>query len=185
LEEGIMHTAAWDFVRRVVQSLPPLKRVLEFGSRNVNGTVREIFTDANSALGVYHGLDLVPGKNVWIVADAADWRPPVSEEFPLIQWLYDAVVCCEVFEHAPRFGDICKSAFAALKPGGSFIITCATHPREPHSVDGDGPPKEGEYYHNVGKGMLSDVLQSAGFAVALNDHYAPQGDLYMLALKAR
>jgi SAM-dependent methyltransferase len=180
-----MHTEAFDFVRRVVQALPRLKRVLEFGSRNVNGTVREIFTDANSIGGIYHGLDLVPGENVFIVADAADWRPPVSEEFPLAKWLYDAVVCCEVFEHTPRVADICKSAFEVLKPGGVFIVTCASQWREPHSVNGNGPPKKGEHYEGIFSDDLASEMESAGFSVAFIDVNAPMVDTYAFALKAR
>lgn len=167
-----MHPAAFEFVRRTVQALPPLRVVIEFGSRNVNGTVREIFTDAVS----YTGIDLKPGPGVDFVADAT--AVCFDGEFA------DCVVCCEVFEHCKDFAKLARSAFRALRPGGFFIVTCASQSRLPHSADGDGPPKPGEYYHGVSFGMMSEVLEGAGFLALL--HQSPEaGDVYALGLKAR
>lgn len=168
-----MHAGAFDFVRRVVQALPPLRAVVEFGSRAVNGSVREIFTDA----AVYVGIDRVPGAGVDVVADAADWHPAA----PAV----DAVVCCEVLEHAPDGAALCASAFRALRPGGCLVVTCAAAPREPHSADADGPPKAGEHYRNVAPDDLAGWCRAAGFSAALVEHPAAPGDLYCLALKAR
>lgn len=172
-----MHTAAFEFVRRVAQSLPPLARVVEFGSRVRNGSVREIFTDAAgpSAGGLYLGIDLEGGPGVDLVADAADWR--TAE--PL-----DAVVCCEVLEHTPRAVELCRSARLALRPGGVLILTCATTPRTPHGSAG-GLLRAGEFYRNVGVADLLVWLAEAGFAPVLLDPTAPSGDLYALAWVAR
>ena len=167
-----MHDNAFDLVRRIVQSLPPLRTVVEFGSRIVNGSVREIFTDAAT----YVGVDAVAGPGVDVVADAANWRPAT----PCV----DCVVCCEVLEHTPRGREIIASAFRALRPGGCLVVTCASAGRAPHSADGDGPPKPGEYYENVAPDDLTGWCRAAGFAVTLLGP-PPPGDLYALAMKAR
>jgi hypothetical protein len=170
-----MHTAAFDFVMRVAQSLPPLPHVLEFGSREWNGSVREIFTDARWS-GGYVGVDLAAGAGVEIVGDAATVQLP---------GLFNAVVCCEVFEHTNRMPAICTNAYRHLRPGGVMIVTCATDPRKPHGACGANSPAEGEYYANVPPGLLSHCLLAAGFAAVLLDQKAPPGDLYALALKRR
>src|SRR5690242_21675018 len=43
--------------------------VLDIGGRDLNGSTRPLFPNANP----YHVLDLRPGPNVDIVADAATW----------------------------------------------------------------------------------------------------------------
>lgn len=167
-----MHATAFDFVRRVVQSLPVLHRVVEFGSRSVNGSVREIFTDARE----YVGVDPVAGPGVSVVADAASWNGGGS---------FDCVVCCEMLEHAPDIAGICASAYRALRCGGSFIVTCATDPRSPHSADGDGPPKYGEFYRNVRPHDLCRAMREAGFDVAAAELVGIPGDLHCFAMRVR
>lgn len=166
-----MHREAFEFVRRVAQALPPLHRVVEFGSKIHNGSVREIFTDAFD----YLGIDLEAGPGVDWVADAADWR--AKEPF-------DCVVCCEVMEHTPKLVGILAAAYAALRPGGVLILTCATAPREPHGACG-GSLQAGEYYRNVSPDDMFQALKVVGFTVALLDHFAPVGDLHILAMVAR
>ena len=166
-----MHTEAFDFVRRVVQSLPPLVRVAEFGSRVVNGSVREIFTDARH----YVGVDPVPGPGVDSVMDAAIFFSPPD---------YDAVVCCETLEHVPHPDGLCRAAFNVLRPGGVFIVTCASPMRKPHGADG-GILKDGEHYAGISAALLSDLLRTVGFASALMELRRPAEDTYALALKAR
>lgn len=170
-----MHPQAFDFVRRVVQSLPPLRAVAEFGSREHNGSVREVFTDARGGGGFYVGIDLHPGPGADVVMDAADWDG---------RGMFDACVCCEVFEHAPKAAGLCRSAFRALRPGGFFVATCAGPGREPHGADG-GPLREGEFYENCSADHLNYLLEEAGFDVVLMPHQPQPGDLYALALKAR
>lgn len=170
-----MHTLAFEFVRKIVQSVQPLRRVVEFGSRIANGTVREIFTDATQSNG-YLGIDIEPGDNVDIVCDAADWNGRGG---------YDCVVCCEVFEHTPRGREICESAYRALRRGGFFILTCATIPREPHSEHGLKTMRAGEYYANPTHAEVYDWLTKAGFDAVLFDLNSPIGDLYCFAMRVR
>lgn len=148
-----MHAAALDFVRRVVRSSPPLTRVLEIGSKNWNGTARAVFPDAKPPNGKYVGLDLEAGDCVDVVADAAAWVP--TERF-------HAVACCEVFEHTDKGPEICRTARAALLPGGVFAVTCASPLRGVHGHDGGGL-KPGEHYAGVTGAELAGWLDAAGF----------------------
>lgn len=128
-----MHASAYDFVAKWARRLGPRKRVLELGSRDVNGSVRGLFPGA-----FYLGVDSRPGPGVDLVADAAKYE---TEE------LFDLVVSTEVLEHAADAQGICDTAYDALVPGGVFLVTAAGPNRGPHGVDGG--PVGREYYANV------------------------------------
>lgn len=144
--------------------------VLDIGGRNLNGSVRSLFVDAE----VYTSIDLYEGPGVDIVADAADWTP---------DRLYDCVVSCEVFEHAERWHDICVTAYRALRAGGTFVATMAGPDRGAHSgIDGFAL-REGEYYENVEPGDLHDVLMACGFTQVLVDRRTAPADVRCWAVK--
>lgn len=163
-----MHSEAYDWVRRSATTRPVT--VLDLGGRDINGTVRPLFPCAVR----YTVLDIRPGEGVDIVADAATWTPDGE---------YDVVVCCEVFEHTDVWPEICATAYAALKPEGQFIVTCAGPGRSPHSaVDGEGL-KPGEYYGNVSGPELEDVLVGCGFKGIVIDEQKSPADTRAVAVK--
>jgi hypothetical protein len=124
--------------------------VLDIGGRDVNGTSRHLFPNAD-----YTVLDIREGAGVDIVANAATWTP--DREF-------DLVLCTEVYEHTPDWPQITATAYKALRPGGTFLVTCAAVGRAPHSAITEGPPHPGEYYENVDKAELHANLTEAGFS---------------------
>lgn len=144
-----MHREALDWVSEFAPEGPV--SVLDLGGRDVNGSPRSLFPDATD----YRVLDILPGEGVDIVADAATWTPDRQ---------YDVVVCCETFEHARLWREICATAYEACRPGGRFIVTCAGPGRPLHSgVDGYGRLHPGEWYDNVDPGDLEKVLQGCGW----------------------
>jgi hypothetical protein len=144
-----VHVEAFDFTARAVSTHGPFTSVVEFGARDVNGSVRPLFVGAR-----YVGVDIAPGYGVDVVADAVTWRTPDR---------YQAVVCCEVAEHTPDWPGIVESAFAALEPGGVLILTAAGPGREPHSAVDGGPIRPGEYYVNIEADDLDVVFDKVGF----------------------
>jgi SAM-dependent methyltransferase len=164
-----MHEPAYNFVRMVACMLGRRRAVCEFGSRNVNGSVRPLFADAP----VYVGVDAREGPGVDVVCDAADYRP---------DRLFDTVVCTETLEHTPRVRDICANAARILSPGGVFLVTAAAPPRTPHSAEDGGPLRPGEYYGNVSEAQLRPLLEEF-FGCVLIDTWTSPGDIYALAVK--
>ncbi len=162
-----MHRAAYEYVASVVRRFGVPERVVEIGSRDINGTVRPLFAGCKH----YVGLDLRPGPAVDVVADACTWRP-----WPLV----DCVVCCEVLEHTPRAREIVASAHAMLREGGLLILTAACDPRHPHSALDGGPVRDGEYYRNVDPADLHDWLRAFG---ACEIETTPLGDIRAWAVK--
>lgn len=140
-----MHAEVLEWVRRYATTAPLV--VLDIGGRDVNGTCQALFPAAD-----YTVLDIAPGSNVDIVADAASWVPERE---------YDLVLCTEVFEHTPTWPQICATAHKALKPGGLFVTTMAGPGRPPHSaVDGGWTLHPGEHYANIDPAELGAVLRS-------------------------
>lgn len=121
-------------------------RVLEFGSYDINGSVRSLLEKPNIQ---YVGIDIVYGKGVDIVADASVFSDLEK---------YDIVVCCEVFEHTPKWTQIIKNAYKNLSDGGLFIATMAGEGRFPHSAIDQNPIRDFEYYHNITKDELANEL---------------------------
>jgi hypothetical protein len=62
-----MHDGASKFVAAAAAVLPAGLRVIEFGSRDVNGSIRDHFKTAGS----YLGVDILPGPGVNLIRDAA------------------------------------------------------------------------------------------------------------------
>jgi hypothetical protein len=163
-----MHAEAYRWIGETLQRLPTPTRVLELGSRDINGTPRPLVPADTE----YVGIDLVHGPGVDFVANAKNYRPHQK---------VDLVLCCEVLEHAENAGDIVRNAVACTAPGGHVLITCATTGRAPHSAVDGGPLRPGEFYRNVTPSDLVAWLSLAGAreSEVLVREYI--GDLYVLA----
>lgn len=146
-----MHPEARQWVEASIDGFTP-KRVLEIGSRNVNGGVRDLFPDS-----VYIGVDIIDGPGVDVVGDATELDlPPV-----------DLVVTTEALEHHPNPGLVIETAYRVLVPGGMLIATMAGPGRHPHSGLLEGRPKPGEHYRNIEPDELAEWL--AGWADVVID----------------
>ncbi len=146
--------------------------VLDLGGKTVWGN--QWHADKFNSLTI---VDLQPGPDVDIVADAADWEPDRE---------YGLVLCTEVFEHTPRWRDIVRTAYKALRPHGLLIATCARDDRPPHSAVDGGPLRAGEYYENVPAMDLWGILACLGwhgFKVYEADGHFGNDDLYCWAQK--
>lgn len=163
-----MHPEALLFAKRTLADLVVTGHVLEIGSRNLNGSVRPLFTNAAS----YTGIDIQAGPGVDIQADGATFIPTESP---------DVVVCMETLEHTDRAWAIVRNAAAMLSPGGHLLVTCATDPRSPHSGEDGGSLKRGEFYRNVPPDELVKWTVDAGLRVLDCEAHLDRGDLYLVA----
>ena len=124
----------------------PLK-ILEFGSLDINGSVRGILQQHAEK---YVGVDMQGGPGVDIICDATSFMSHDK---------YDVVVCAEVFEHTPHWRHIINNSHKHLAEGGLFIATMAGEGRRPHSAIDENPIREWEYYDNVGVWELQRALK--------------------------
>jgi len=88
-----------------------MRRILDIGSRDVNGSLRSV-APADSE---YLGIDMEPGNGVDIV-------PKDPYEWPLRDAWFDAVVSTSCFEPDEFLWLTCLEALRVLRPGGSLFI---------------------------------------------------------------
>lgn len=164
-----MHTEAHEWIAQY-GTLEPVD-VLDLGGRDVNGNPYDIWPNAKR----YIVLDILDGPAVDIVADAGTWEPDQE---------YDVVVCAETFEHTYNWPSICRTAYKALRPGGTFIVTCAGPGRHIHSgVDGQLRLLPYEQYANVPGYELERVLTETGFRDIVVDTQSYPQDTRAVAIK--
>ena len=88
-------------------------KVLEVGSLNVNGTLRDV-------LPITHGIDIREGKDVDEVLDACR----LLETYGPDSW--DHVVTSSCFEHVEFWEPALRNAWGVLKTGGKFLFETPT-----------------------------------------------------------
>lgn len=118
------HREQAEFCTKIQQTYPELfinKKVIDFGSFDVNGNNRYLFTG-----GSYLGLDAGPGKNVDIVC--------LAHKYDAADASFDVVVSTEMLEHDPWWRLSLRNMYRVLKSGGVLLITCAAPGREEHGT---------------------------------------------------
>lgn len=142
-----MHAQARDFIAASRSRLS----ILEIGSRNVNGSVRDLYPGWN-----YTGIDTSPGDGVDIVADGGTWDGDGR--------YFDVILCAEVLEHASNWQQIIDNAYRLLRVGGIFVGTAAGLGRPAHKCSGEPmPTPPDEYYQNIDSEKLKAALAAAKF----------------------
>lgn len=119
------HTYQQDFCRKMKSLFPEFfngKRILDIGSLDVNGNNRFLFDDQSG----YIGLDVGEGPNVDVSTPGHVYDAP--DDF------FDIIISTEVFEHDMYYKDTIKNIIRMLKPGGTFIFTCASGQRPEHGT---------------------------------------------------
>lgn len=119
------HPEQVGFFRAVRQSNEPFvvgSHVLEIGSYDVNGTIRDLFADAAT----YVGVDLEPGPGVDRVAFGHEVGDPDGT--------YDVTLSGECFEHDMHWRDTFANMVRLTRPGGLVAFTCASRGRVEHGT---------------------------------------------------
>lgn len=100
--------------RYAVPAIPAGTRILEIGSLNINGTVRDLFEPACEE---YIGIDLRSGAGVDEIIDAHSLRHR-------FRWRsFGAVICLETLEHDPRFWITLQNIQFVLRKGGILAVS--------------------------------------------------------------
>lgn len=137
------HPSQMQFVGSVKDRYPSSfnkTKVLEVGSLNINGTVRDFFADCN-----YLGVDLGPGAMVDLVCSGHELDHP--------DHTYDVAISTECFEHNPYWAETFANMLRMTRPGGLIVFTCATTGRPEHgtkrTTPRDAPLVPWDYYQNL------------------------------------
>lgn len=144
--------------------------VLDFGGRDINGSVRDLLPRAH-----WLGVDIAPGPGVFLVLDLTTLGSlPVAKSH--------VIACTEVLEHVQEWRQIVRAASQSLRPDGPelFIVTCASTGRRPHGASGEMDPPPGEWYANVDPEDLREALERY-FVDVYVEYRANPGDAYARA----
>jgi SAM-dependent methyltransferase len=138
------HWAQHEFVDIISHYLPSFfnrARVLEVGSLDINGSVRDLFQGCD-----YSGIDVGPGKGVDIVCQGQEFDAPA----------FDQVISCEAMEHNPYWAETFHNMVRLCRPGGLVVMTCATTGRPEHGTRRTSPQNSPlttqigwDYYRNL------------------------------------
>jgi len=168
------HPAQIEFVAGLKQRFPDYfirKNVLEVGSLNINGSIRQFFQQCN-----YVGVDLGAGRDVDVIAK--------GEDLSYADGSFDVVASCECFEHNPEwaktFGNMVRMSCDLV------FFSCATTGRAEHGTRRSNPhdaPFCGDYYRNLTEDDVRQEVDLSAFKVYEFISNDKAQDLYFWGLK--
>jgi SAM-dependent methyltransferase len=134
------HPAQRNFFKEIRKRFPEhfyQVRVIDCGSLNVNGSLKDLFEDS-----FYFGVDIVPGLNVDIVCPVKDLD---------YKEVFDTVVSAEMLEHSETYKEDLEKMVKMLRPGGLLVISAAGKGRAEHGTrrTGDSWGTSPDYYKNI------------------------------------
>jgi len=143
------HPAQMLFVQSVKHHFPEYfkdSKVLEIGSLNINGSVRQFFENCE-----YLGVDLGLGKDVDLVSKGHELSFPDKS--------FKTVISCECLEHDKDW----QKTFQKMYDLSSdlVVMTCATIGRPEHGTsrtNADAAPFTNDYYQNLAISDFTDVF---------------------------
>jgi SAM-dependent methyltransferase len=153
-------------------------RVLEVGSLDINGSVRELFSGCS-----YTGVDLQLGPGVDLACQGQ------LVEFPTGH--FDTTISAECLEHNPFWRETVANMLRMTRPGGLVLISCATTGRLEHGTTRTNPDaspftsaEKWDYYRNLTAADLEASLNLAGWLADWSSwvNYITR-DLYFVGLR--
>lgn len=132
-----------DIVRRHLPECFAAPRVIEMGSLDINGSIRQLFAGAR-----YVGLDLGPGPGVDVVAPGQLYDAPSGS--------FDIAVSANSFEHNPYWLETFVNMLRLVREDGLVLFTCASIGYREHGTRRSAPESSPltvaagwEYYRNL------------------------------------
>lgn len=138
-------------VREAMPSYFTAQKVLEVGSLDINGSVRQFFEGCD-----YTGLDVGPGPGVDIVSPGEAYDAPDAT--------FDVVISAECMEHNPQWRQTTLNMMRLLRPGGLLVLSCAAPGRREHGTSRSAPDDSPltvavrqDHYRNLGHKDFADL----------------------------
>ena len=117
--------------------------VLEIGSLDVNGNIRNLFNFSKE----YVGIDLKKGPNVDLVLNGID--------IDKLNKSFDIIISCECFEHAKDWKVIFEKMCQISKENSFIVISVASTGRVEHGTERSGGSARRWQTAGVSKGTLA------------------------------
>lgn len=145
------HREQKEFFNKVKDLYPTFfdyKKVLDCGSLNVNGSLRELFTNCE-----YLGVDIVEGRDVDLVC-------PIHK---LDLDKFDVVVSAEMLEHDEYWKESLRKMYDLSN--GLIAISCAGKDRPEHGTTRTGSNwgTSSDYYRNIEPNDIKEIYKEDMF----------------------
>lgn len=168
------HIQQKEFFNKVKEKYPQYFdgiRVIDFGSLNVNGSLKDLFTNSN-----YIGVDIVNGDNVDIVSKAHEYKEGNN---------FDATISGEMLEHDEFWRDSLLNMYNLTRKGGLIAISCAGKDRPEHGTRrSDGMEwGTGDYYMNIEPHHIREVFKDDMFTDIYFEENQQSKDTYFYGIK--
>lgn len=174
------HREQAEYIASVKQRFPQFfnsGRVLEIGSLNINGTVRQFFNAEE-----YIGVDVGEGPGVDVVISGHEYDDKRK---------FDCVISCECLEHNPFWKETFLNMTRLCRRGGLVVFTCATTGRPEHGTERTTPQdspltiaKGWSYYENLTEEHFSFIDLKELFLDHRFSVNTASCDLYFEGIKA-
>ena len=174
------HKEQRDFFTNVQQKFPKYfdnVSVIEMGSLNINGTVRDFYSNVKT----YVGVDLDEGPGVDLISHTEDVDFPDNA--------FDVAVSAECFEHNPYWLETFINMHRIAK---DFVVfTCAGEGRPEHGTRRSHPDTspftlDWDYYRNLTQEDFENSLDLNNMFSKYEFTYNPQAqDLYFWGTKRK
>jgi SAM-dependent methyltransferase len=105
------------------------KRILEVGSYDVNGTVRDIITRHSPS--EYIGVDISHGPSVDVICDVGRLEERFGESS------FDVVISTEMLEHVRDWRGAVTNLKKVMRPGAELLLTTRSHGFQFHGYPAD------------------------------------------------
>lgn len=170
------HPAQQEFFRKVKVQFPDAfhkVKVIDCGSLNVNGSIKDNFTSS-----VYIGVDIVQGDNVDVVSHIKDLK--------FDEGSFDAVVSGEMLEHDETWRESLRKMYDMCKSGGLIAISCAGEGRKEHGTKRTGAlwGTSPDYYMNLNEDHFKEVYKPDMFSQMFFEYNERAHDQYFYGIKA-
>lgn len=144
-----------DFAARALPYLRPGAAMLEVGSLDVNGTVRDVLAGAATS---YYGVDIRPGAGVDEVLDVKG----LLDRFGAAA--FDLVASTEMLEHCQDWQGALHQMLSVLRPGGLLVLTTRSpgFPLHDHPAD----------HWRFDRGELARLLEPVAAVLELEDDFS-------------
>jgi len=154
-------------------------KVLEIGSLDINGSIRDCFETPTE----YIGVDLEEGPGVDFVGEGQ--KIEFSDEY------FDCTLSSECFEHNPYWLETFVNMVRMTRQGGLVTFSCASEGRPEHGTTRTNPldspftvNKGWDYYRNLNEVDFTSVLDFDGLFTEYNFQYnSAIKDLYFWGIK--
>ena len=175
------HSEQKEFVesclKRFSNTVKNSKNILEIGSQNIDGSIKDYFKDSRNKNWV--GLDLIKAKDV-------DYTIP-GELIQLPNGWADISFSTECFEHAKNWKQIFINIIRSTHEEGLKVLTFAGTGRAAHgTIDSniDSSPYTTDYYKNISIEEFSESINLnnyfSRYSLEVNQNY---GDTYFWGIR--